>query len=145
MVECFYEGIRIAAHERSYARYKFTTLAEHMPTAHRVYSEWTPERMRRWASKIGPETVQFIDQMISSRAFPQQAYRSCLGLLRLGKRFGEERLEKACAKALLAGASRYQHVESILKNKLDAIPISHTEKTPIISSHGNIRGPVYYK
>lgn len=145
MVECFYEGIRIAAHERSYARYQFTTLAEHMPTAHRVYSEWTPERMKQWANKIGPETTKFIDRMISSRAFPQQAYRSCLGLLRLGKRFSEERLEKACATALLAGASRYKHVELILKNKLDAIPSSPTEKNPIISSHKNIRGPFYYK
>jgi transposase len=145
IIECFYQEKRIAVHERSYARYKHTTVAEHMPPAHRAHAEWTPERIKRWASKIGPETAKFIDHMIASRAFPQQAFRACLGLLRLGKRFGEDRLEKACARGLSAGASRYQHIESILKNKLDAIPISYAEPPPQVSSHKNIRGSTYYK
>lgn len=145
IVECFYEEKRIAVHARSYLRYKFTTACEHMPPAHRVHAEWTPERMKRWANKIGPQTAQFIDHVIASRAFPQQAFRSCLGLLRLGTRFSEERLEKACARALLVGATRYQQVESILKNRLDAVPFSQAEPTPILSSHENIRGSIYYK
>ncbi len=145
VIECFYQEKRIAVHERSYLRYKHTTIAEHMPPAHRAHAEWTPERLKRWANKIGPETAKFIDHMISSRAFPQQAFRACLGLLRLGKRFGEDRLEKACARGLFAGATRYQQIESILKNKFDAIPISHVEPPPIVSSHENIRGSTYYK
>jgi len=145
IIECFYQEKRIAVHERSYARYKHTTIAEHMPLAHRTHAEWTPERIKRWASKIGPETAKFIDHMIASRAFPQQAFRACLGLLRLGKRFGEDRLEKACAKGLSVGASRYQQIESILKNKLDAIPVSDTEPSTPLSSHKNIRGSTYYK
>lgn len=83
--------------------------------------------------------------MIKSRAFPQQAYRACLGLLRLGKRYGNERLEKACHKALAAGASRYQHVESILKNNLEEAPInSNFINSPLIE-HENVRGPEYYQ
>jgi transposase len=144
-VECFYQGKRIAAHARSYERYKFTTLKEHMPPAHRAHAEWGPDRMKRWAKKIGLKTAEFIDHMIASRAFPQQAYRSCLGLLRLGERYGEARLEKACTIALAAGASRYQQVESILKKRLDKAPPTSSQDTPIISNHKNIRGSKYYK
>lgn len=145
IVECFYQEKRIAVHARSKLRYKFSTLKEHMPPSHQAHAEWTPERIKRWANKIGPKTAKFIEEMIAARAFPQQAFRSCLGLLRLGKRYGEKRLEKACARATIAGATRYQQVESILKNKMDFAPLSHAESAPILTSHGNIRGPIYYK
>lgn len=144
-VECFYKKKRIASHPRSYLRYKHSTLKEHMPPAHRAHAEWSPERMKRWANKIGPHTMKFIDRLITSRAFPEQAYRACLGVLRLGSRYGEDRLEKACAIAYESGATRYAQVELILKNKFDAVPHSHSAKTPIISSHENIRGSDYYK
>ena len=146
IVECFYQEKRIAAHARSYLRYKFTTLTEHMPPSHRAQAEWTPERIKRWGrTKLGPETAQFIEHMIAARAFPQQAFRSCLGLLRLGKRYGEDRLENACTKAIIAGLTRYQQVESILKNKLDSVPVSPVKPAPILSAHDNIRGSIYYK
>lgn len=145
-VECFYQGKRIAVHARSYARYQFTTLAEHMPPNHLAYAEWSPERMRRWAKKIGPQTAAFIEHMILARPFAQQAMRSCLGLLRMGKRFGDERLEKACSIALAAGATRYQHVESILKNKIDLLDSQAESQTNnVVSLHQNIRGSNYYK
>ena len=143
-VECFYQGKRIAVHARSHIRYGFTTLKEHMPPAHLAQAEWSPERMKRWAGKIGPQTSQFIDHMIASRAFPQQAFRSCLGLLRMSDRFGETRLEKACAIALTVGATRYQQVESILKKRLDTLPNSHEQDEFIMSEHENIRGSKYY-
>ena len=144
-VECFYQGKRIAAHARSYLRYKFTTLKEHMPPAHLSHAEWGPERMHRWAKKIGAQTAEFIEHMILSRPFPQQALRSCLGLLRLGKRFGDPRLEKACAMALIAGATRYQQVESILKNRLDTVDYPTEKIDNVVPLHNNIRGSNYYK
>jgi len=143
-VECFYKSQRIAVHARSYAKYRHTTSAEHMPPAHRAHAEWTPERIKRWASKIGNHTADYVDRMMRSRSFPQQAFRACLGLLRLSSRFGEDRLEKACAKALTAGATRYQHVESILKNHLENIPDDESEPAQL-SLHDNIRGPGYYQ
>lgn len=145
VVECFYKGKRIAVHVRSFAKYKYITVNEHMPPAHIAHAEWTPDRMKRWASKTGPNTEKFIDHMIASRPFPQQAYRACLGLLRLGNRFGNDRLENACARAYMAGATRYQHVESILENRLDTQPISHGEITRELPPHENIRGAAYYK
>lgn len=144
-IECFYQEKRITAHARSHVRYGFTTLKEHMPPAHLAHAEWTPERMQRWAKKIGTQTSQFIDHMIAARAFPQQAFRSCLGLLRMVDRFGETRLEKACSIALSVGATRYQQVESILKKRLDTLPHSHGQNESIIFDHENIRGSNYYK
>ena len=144
-IECFCERTRIASHPRSYLRYKHSTIEEHMPKSHRAHAEWTPDRMRRWANKIGPSTMKFIDHLISSRAFPEQAYRACLGVLRLGSRYGEDRLERACAIAYESGATRYNQVETILKNKLDTVPHSRVMNTSIIPSHENIRGSDYYK
>ena len=144
-VECFYQGNRIVAHMRSHAKYKYTTLNEHMPKSHLVHAEWTPERMKRWADKIGPSTNQFIDHMIVSRAFPEQAFRACLGVLRLGTRYGEGRLEKACAIAYEAGATRYKNVESILKNKLDCATTTEPASIAATPVHENIRGSAYYK
>jgi len=143
-LECFYKGKRIALHTRSYVRYGYTTLTEHMPEAHRVHAEWTPERMRRWANKIGPQTAAFIEQMILSRPFPQQAYRACLGLLRLGQRYGEDRLEKACAKGLKVGISRYQQVEKMLINKVEDSTAAHVDNK-LLPRHTNVRGPEYYR
>jgi transposase len=146
IVECFFQGIRIASHPRSYLRYKHSTLKDHMPPAHRAHAEWSPERIKRWAEKTGSHTMKFIDYMIASRAFPEQAYRACLGVLRLGSKYGADRLEKACSIAYESGATRYTQVELILKNKLDAVPHSHAVQMPVvIASHENIRGSDYYK
>lgn len=142
-VECFYKGQRIAAHPRCFKRYAYSTLSEHMPESHRAYAEWTPERIQQWASKIGPKTAAFIASMMSSRAFPQQAYRACLGVLRLGKKYEECRLEKACAKGLEIGITRYQQIESMLKNKLEET--AQAIKSNPLPSHDNVRGPNYYQ
>jgi transposase len=143
-VECFYQGKRIAAHQRSKARYQHTTLAEHMPKNHQAQAQWTPERIKRWALKIGQNTSLLIEVMIAARPFPEQAFRACLGLLRLGSRFGEVRLEKACTIALHAGMTRYQQVERILKNKMDELNTISSQETPVIPHH-NIRGSDYYQ
>jgi transposase len=144
-LECFYQNKRIAIHLRSHERFKHSTVHEHMPIAHQEHAQWTPERIKRWACKIGPNTGQFIEHMIASRPFPEQAFRACLGVLRLAKSFGEARLEKACAIGLEVGANRYKQIESILKNKMDILQAVKNVPTPIIESHENIRGPHYYQ
>jgi len=144
-VECFHKGIRIAVHPRSFKRYGYSTLHTHMPEAHRKQAEWSPERMHRWAEKIGPKTAAFIDMMIAARAFPEQAYRACLGVLRLSQKYSEERLEKACAKGLFVGATRYSQIESMLKHGLEQDPEISGIVTLPIPSHDNIRGPGYYQ
>jgi len=144
-VECLYDNTRIALHVRSYKKYSYSTINEHMPEAHKEHAKYSVERITSWANKIGENTAAFVTHMMQSRAFPQQAYRASLGLLRLSHRYGELRLDKACAKALSVGATRYQQVQAILKNNLEEVPIDNTSKEQTTPSHGNIRGSEYYK
>lgn len=143
-VECFHKGRRVASHRRSYQKGRHTTLAEHMPKSHRQYQEWSPERFVRWAEKVGPATAKLITTVLTSRRHPQQGYRSCLGILRLGKSYGEERLEAACRRALTLGTHSFKSVESILKHGLDNKPALEQEELALPLDHDNIRGSSYY-
>ena len=146
-VEAFFKGRRIALHQRSYLKGKHTTLAEHMPKAHRKYLEWTPSRMIQWAGQIGPQTQHLVTRILESRPHPEQGYRSCLGLLRLGKRYSPERLERACARTLAFRAYSYKNVESILKNGLDqqSLDVSSPQTRLALTEHQNLRGSKYYQ
>ena len=116
-----------------------------MPKAHQCHAEWTPERIAAWAKKIGGSTVQLIDSIMASRAHPQQGFKSCLGILRLAKSYGEDRLEMACQRALDIGGHSYKSVESILKNKLDQQPLpSAAQEEKLSDTHEYIRGKNYF-
>ena len=138
-VEAFFQNRRVASHARSHRRGAFTTVAAHMPEAHRAIAEWTPERLTAWAAKTGPATAELIEKILASKPHPQQGYRACLGILRLGKSQGEARLEAACQRALALGAHSYRSVAAILKHHLEGQPLSAAADAPVIE-HGNIRG-----
>lgn len=145
-VELFHNGQRVAGHVRSYNDGRHTTTAEHMPKAHRAHMQWTPSRIMNWAEKAGPSVAALVGSILESRPHPEQGYRSCLGILRLAKRYGPERLEAACSRALRVNARSYKHVESILRNGLDKMPSSRdrtSEREPL--EHDNVRGPDYYR
>jgi transposase len=143
-VECFYKNKRVASHIRSHVPGYHTTVKEHMPESHRKWLEWTPQRFISWAAKIGPDTRALIERILGSRVYPQQAFRSCLGILRLSKGYGNDRLEGASKRALAIGAVSYRSVESILKNNLDKKPLPRPADDPPAVDHGNIRGAGYY-
>ncbi|HEX9408794.1 MAG TPA: IS21 family transposase, partial [Methylomirabilota bacterium] len=144
--ECFHRGQRVAAHVRSHLRGRHTTDPAHMPKAHQRHLEWTPSRLTTWARTIGPQTAALVQAILVDRPHPEQGYRSCLGLLRLGKRYGELRLEAACARAVAVGARSYRHVDSMLKHGLDrlAVPKASTQLT-LTPTHDHLRGPAYYQ
>jgi transposase len=146
-VEIFFKGRRVASHLRSYRPGKPTTVSEHMPKSHQKYLEWTPSRLIGWAGQIGPYTQKLVTGILENRPHPEQGYRSCLGLLRLGKRFTPQRLESACARALTMKAYSYKNVESILKNGLDRQPLTvASSQTPLpLIEHSNLRGRQYYQ
>ena len=146
-VEVLFKGRRVAFHQRSYRKGGHTTLREHMPKSHQKYLEWTPSRFIRWAGQIGPHTQKLVNLILESRPHPEQGYRSCLGLLRLEKRYSTERLEAACARALAFKAYSYKNVESILKNGLDQQPLrTSSPQTPLpLLGHENLRGKEYYQ
>jgi transposase len=143
-VECFHRGQRVASHRRSYQVGHHTTVSAHMPEAHRQAGDWSPERLINWAAKTGVATQKLIIQVLASRQHPQQGYRSCLGILRLGKAYGDQRLEAACRRALTLGTCRYKSIESILKHRLDEQPLTEQQELPLPDDHDNIRGPAYY-
>jgi transposase len=143
-VEIYQRGERITSHARSYIRAKHTTKTEHMPKAHQKHLEWSPSRIVSWASTVGPQTAKLAEAILKERRHPEQGYRSCLGILRLGKKYTESRLEAACARALAVGARSYRHVESILSHGLDQLELTEqaTQESPRL--HENLRGRDYY-
>jgi transposase len=144
-VEVLFKHKRVASHQRSYRPGGFTTLPEHMPKSHQKYLEWTPSRLIRWAEQHGPMTKKLVAAILESRPHPEQGFRSCIGIMRLGKQYPHHRLEAACERALAIRAYSYKNVESILKNGLDQQSLSsnqddHTQ--PL--THLNVRGKGYY-
>jgi transposase len=142
-VELFHEGKRVAAHVRSDVPGKFTTLEEHRPKSHQRYLEWTPSRLVEWARKTGPQCGKVVEHILQSKPHPEQGFRSCLGIIRLGKGVGPERLEAACGRALRFGACSYRSIKSILENGLEQQ--DQEPELPLHSpGHENVRGQVYY-
>jgi len=147
-LEVFYKGQRVALHRRPtyYAPGGYSTIPEHMPKAHRKHLEWTPTRLIHWGESVGPKTAELVETILEHRPHPEQGYRSCLGILRLAKQYGNERLEAACERAVLARARSYRHVQSILKNGLDRVPLPKPAPTQsaLPLTHENVRGGDYY-
>jgi transposase len=141
-VEIFLRGKRVASHLRSTLPHRPTTIPEHMPSSHRRYRDWTHERIRSEAAKIGLDAKTLIDVILRSRPHPEQGFRSAIGILGLVKRYGQERVDAACARALLLNARSYKSVAAILKNGTDKTA-SATPEAPILF-HANIRGRDYY-
>ena len=144
-VEVLHKGSRIASHVRSPVKGRHTTVTSHMPKAHREYAEWTPQRLIAWATHTGPATAQLITHVMESRAHPQQGFRSCLGIMRLGKIYGTERLEAACTRATALGTSSYRSLESMLRQGLEREPLPARSEQSDPITHTNVRGPGYYQ
>jgi len=142
VLEVFFKGERVASHRRSSEPNKTLTLPDHMPTSHREYLSWTPSRILEFAQEIGKCTYEFVEKMLESGQV-QAAYRRALGVIRLAKIYGEERLEAACSKALALKINSYRSVENMLKTGFER------EKTEKIESelpdHENLRGQSYYR
>jgi transposase len=143
-VEIFHRGARVAVHVRSPLRHRHTTVPEHMPSAHRRYADWTPARLRREADRIGPAAAGLVELILTTKPHPEQGFRACLGILRLVRSYGAERVEAACQRGIDIGARTYSSIVSILRNNLDRAyrPQPVPDLPPV--QHGNIRGGGYY-
>jgi transposase len=143
IVEVYHRGRRVASHVRRYD-HQPSTLAEHMPSSHRAHAQWTPSRLIHWAEKSGPATGRVVAGILKTRPHPEQGYRACLGLMRLGRRYGPERLEAACARAEHLRSFSYRTVENILTSAQDRLPFEDEPSDEITPTHDNIRGADYY-
>jgi len=144
-VEIYFNGKQIAMHPRSKAKGRHTTVQEHMPPTHQYYGDWSPDRFIRWAGKIGSHTEQLIRIVLTSKQHPQQAYRSCLGVLGFANTSGHDRLESACRYALTHEIHSYRGIKNIMDNKLDLSGSDgNVPQCSSLPAHQNIRGKDYY-
>ncbi|MCP5085156.1 MAG: IS21 family transposase [Alphaproteobacteria bacterium] len=142
-VEAFHKGKRVAAHARTSSNYQHTTCRDHMPSGHRRYADWTPQKLVRQASRIGPNTATLAEVILRERRHREQGFRACMGIVRLAKTHGNERLEAACERALEINARSYGSVKSILQNNLERRRRQRATEAPAIT-HPNIRGARYF-
>lgn len=144
-VEIYDDLRRVAIHKRSYQKNGYTTNVEHRPINHQKIAEqraWDDEYFLRNASYIGQSVQELVKRILTSKGFYEQTYNSCLGILRLGKQYGSDRLEAACKRALGASRVNYGIVDNILKNNLDKLTESSSDAIP---NHPQIRGPKSYQ
>ncbi len=143
-VEIFYKYNRIAIHKRIKSKYSYTTVKDHMATAHRFMTEWTPQRFINWGASIDENVKEFIIQVLEKKQHPEQAYKSCMGVLSMERKVGRERLTNACKRALEYGIYNYMIIKKILDKNLDKI-----QDKPLLDEalpkHNNIRGENYYQ
>ena len=144
-VEIIHNGTRVAMHQRSYLRGKATTDPMHRPKSHTEHLNWTPERLIEWAGNaIGINGRQVTSKILGSLPHPELGYRSCLGLIRLVRKYGADRTEQACVRAIRLDACSYRSVNSILKTGMDSQALEPHAAMPI-AAHDNIRGADYYR
>ncbi|MCP3997791.1 MAG: hypothetical protein GY722_22425 [bacterium] len=144
-VECLHRGQRVACHVRSYVPGQCTTVPEHQPPAHRHHAEWTAQKLVKWAHETGPATGEVVEAILISKPHPHQGLHSCLGLLRLSRRYGADRLEAACRRAVAICGLSYKSLRSILKNGLDRQALPDIAPSVQAIEHGNVRGATYYQ
>ncbi|MFI5299366.1 MAG: IS21 family transposase [Polyangiales bacterium] len=143
-VEILHKGTRVASHRRNYGPKGAATIAdEHRPRAHRDYSKWPPERVGAWAESVGPNVGALASALMRRRTHPETGYRACLGVIRLADRYGRDRVDAACARALHIGSPGFKCVQAILKNGLDRTPLTEPQPRAAID-HDNIRGASYF-
>jgi transposase len=143
-VEVFYNHERIAIHKRIKSPYNYTTNKEHLASTHRFVSDWTPEKFLSWAESIHEDVKLYILKILNRKQHPEQAYKSCIGILSFEKKAGSERLVKACQRALGYGIYNYKTIQSILEKGLDKDD-EHDSLEPEMPQHDNIRGEEYYQ
>jgi len=143
-VAIYYDNIRIVQHKRIRIPNDYTTLPAHMPPEHRNYSEWSPERFIKWGKSIGDNVAEIIRVVLKSRKHPEQAFKTCMGILNLVKEHGPDRLNKACGRALGFGFHSYRRIKNILDRGLEEEKLEGSMEL-LVSSHENIRGSKYYQ
>lgn len=142
-LEVFSAGRRVASHVRLRGKGQVATDPAHRPASHAACLEWTPSRIESWAQSTGPATAELAATIMARWPHPEQGYRACLGVIRLGKRYGADRLEAACRRALLTEEPGYKRVKNILASGLDRAEPEPEERAPL-PKHANLRGSDYY-
>ena len=143
-VEVYYKYNRIAFHQRIKKPYGYTTITEHLASTHKFITEWTPQKFINWADGIGESVKEYIIKILDKKQHPEQAYKSCMGVLSLAKKVGDDRLRNACRRAIEYNMYSYKTIQNILEKGLDQVD-NDSLVEDALPEHGNIRGKEYYK
>lgn len=144
MVEIFNDHVRIALHRRDRKKYGYTTEKSHMPASHQFIDGWNTDRFTKWAASMGGSIKIFIELLLESKEHPQQAFKACMGVLKLGKKYKAEDLEKVCKKAIEYNTISFRFIDNALKNNVHKME----QEKPVdlkLPLHENIRGRDNYK
>ena len=144
-VEIFYNYERIAIHDRFISAYQYTTEKDHLASTHRFVSDWTPERFISWAEGIHEDVKLYILKILDRKQHPEQGYKSCVGILSFAKKVGNDRLTKACQRALGYGIYNYKTIQSILEKGMEQYDQKEEHEQLSMPLHENIRGEEYYQ
>ena len=145
LVEMYYHYERIALHKRVKSPYSYSTDKEHLASTHRFVTDWTPERFLEWVASIHDDVRLYILKILDRKQHPEQAYRSCIGILSFAKKAGEQRLISACQRALSYGIYNYKTIQTILEKNMDQYEDSLFADELQMPKHDNIRGEDYYQ
>jgi transposase len=148
LVEFYHQGAHIARHKKQSANYGYSTTAEHMPPHHRFVQGWSPDYFLGKGSLIGPQTTEVFRQIFARYKHPEQAYKSCLGVLALATHYTPERLEAASTRALHYQSPTYRTLKAILQQSLDQQPLTGASDQQALAlpfTHEHVRGPEYYQ
>ena len=143
-VSVYYKRERIAFYKRDGKRFGYTTTKEHLPSAHQFVSDWNPEMFLSWAARIDPMVKQYISMILESKVYPEQAYRSCVGILSQEKKVGKQRFVAAIERAIHYGAYNYKIIDRILKGGLDRLA-EEDQQQASLPFHKNVRGAKHYQ
>ncbi len=144
-VEIYHKYNRIAVHKRIKSPYNYTTVKEHLASTHQFVTDWRPQRFIDWGASIDDNVKEFIIKLLEKKQHPEQAYKSCVGVLSFSKKVGNERLSNACKRALEHQVYNYRIIQNILERGLDKLSEEPAEQQAELPIHQNIRGNKYYK
>lgn len=146
-VEIYLKYEKVAVHQRGYKPYGYTHDVDHLAPSQRVPVDWNPGKYLSEAASMHPDVEDYIRHVIEVKVHPEQACKSCRGILNFASRVGEKRLVNACRWASSHGLYNYPAIEEILKNRQDELPLEENEddnERSDMPSHENIRGKEYY-
>lgn len=145
-VSVFLNHERIALHRRNFRNFAYSTIKEHLPSSHQFVADWNPAKFTTWAAGISPKVEAYIKKIIESKVYPEQAYRSCVGILSFARKAGNERLIKAVERASHYGVYNYKTIKNIIEGKLDTLTEpEESDEQQKLPFHDNTRGAENYK
>ena len=144
VVEIFYNHERLCTHKRDFRPGTYSTISDHPPSAHKAYNEWSLPYFQQRAQRIGPQTVEYVTRLILQYSYPEVGYKQAMGITQLTRAYDKARIEKACARGLMASHYSFRNIENILKSGFDQLELPLQEGNHI-PPHQNIRGADHYR